>query len=62
MEPRIQYAKTSDGVSIAYAVFGEGDYTLVYALSVDVLRDTGHEVPFRKAWRKRLARADGRAI
>ncbi len=24
MEPRIQYAKTSDGVSIAYAVFGEG--------------------------------------
>ena len=24
MEPRIQYARTSDGVSIAYAVFGEG--------------------------------------
>jgi class 3 adenylate cyclase/pimeloyl-ACP methyl ester carboxylesterase len=24
MEPRIQYCKTSDGVSIAYAVFGEG--------------------------------------
>jgi class 3 adenylate cyclase len=24
MEPRIQYAKTSDGVSIAYAVFGHG--------------------------------------
>jgi hypothetical protein len=23
-EPRIQYAKTSDGVSIAYAVFGSG--------------------------------------
>jgi len=29
MEPRIQYAKTSDGVSIAYAVFGEGT-PLVY--------------------------------
>ncbi|HEV8574347.1 MAG TPA: alpha/beta hydrolase [Dehalococcoidia bacterium] len=29
MEPRIQYAKTSDGVSIAYAVFGEGP-PLVY--------------------------------
>src|SRR3990172_1622297 len=28
-EPRIQYAKTSDGVSIAYAVFGEGS-PLVY--------------------------------
>ena len=25
MEPRIQYAKTSDGVQIAYTVFGEGD-------------------------------------
>ncbi len=24
MEPRIQYAKTSDGVSIAYASMGEG--------------------------------------
>ncbi len=24
MEPRIQYAKTKDGVSIAYAVTGEG--------------------------------------
>jgi len=24
MEPRIQYAKTSDGVNIAYAEFGEG--------------------------------------
>ena len=24
MEPRIQYAKTSDGVSIAYAALGEG--------------------------------------
>jgi class 3 adenylate cyclase len=29
MEPRIQYAKTSDGVNIAYAVFGEGT-PLVY--------------------------------
>ena len=24
MEPRIQYARTSDGVNIAYAVFGDG--------------------------------------
>ncbi len=30
MEPRIQYAKTSDGVSIAYAVSGEGT-PLVFA-------------------------------
>jgi len=25
MEPQVQYAKTSDGVSIAYATYGEGD-------------------------------------
>ncbi len=30
MEPRIQYAKTSDGVSVAYAVMGEGR-PIVYA-------------------------------
>jgi class 3 adenylate cyclase len=33
MEPRIQYAKTSDGVNIAYAVFGEGK-PLVYPPSM----------------------------
>jgi len=33
MEPRIQYAKTSDGVNIAYAVFGEGP-PLVYIASL----------------------------
>ena len=31
MEPRIQYAKTSDGVSIAYWTMGEGP-PLVYML------------------------------
>ncbi len=25
MEPRIQYAKTEDGVNIAYATYGEGE-------------------------------------
>jgi class 3 adenylate cyclase len=34
MEPRIQYTKTSDGVNIAYAVFGEGP-PLVYPPSSD---------------------------
>jgi class 3 adenylate cyclase len=33
MEPRIQYAKTSDGVSIAYAAFGDGP-TIVVAPSM----------------------------
>ena len=32
MEPRIQYAKTADGVNIAYAVAGNGSPVLVCAL------------------------------
>ncbi len=32
MEPRIQYAKTKDGVSIAFATYGEGD-PLVFAFN-----------------------------
>ena len=35
-EPQVQYAKTSDGVSIAYAVFGEGT-PLVYTAGVSGL-------------------------
>ena len=33
MEPRIQYVKTSDGVSIAYAVSGEGPL-IVFASNI----------------------------
>jgi class 3 adenylate cyclase len=33
MEPRIQYARTSDGVSIAYAVFGDG-WPVIYGPSI----------------------------
>ena len=33
MEPRIRYARTSDGVNIAYSVMGEGQ-PLVYASTV----------------------------
>ncbi len=33
MEPRIQYTKTSDGVNIAFAVFGEGP-TIVFPASI----------------------------
>ncbi len=33
MEPRIQYAKTSDGVNIAYAVFGDGP-PVVFPVSI----------------------------
>ncbi len=34
MEPRIQYAKTSDGVSIAFTVLGSGTETLVSAPNI----------------------------
>ena len=34
MEPRIQYAKTSDGVSIAFTILGSGAETLVGASSI----------------------------
>jgi pimeloyl-ACP methyl ester carboxylesterase len=33
MEPRIEYAKTSDGVNIAYAVFGDGP-AIVFPASI----------------------------
>ncbi len=36
MEPRIQYAKTKDGVSIAYWTMGEGGTPLVYLQSIPV--------------------------
>ena len=34
MEPRIQYAKTTDGVSIAYWTRGEGDTIFIIVLAV----------------------------
>jgi len=40
MEPRIQYAKTSDGVNIAYAVAGEGPL-LVYLVPIFRSNDGG---------------------
>ena len=36
MEPRIQYAKTKDGVSIAFWTLGEGGTTLVHLQSIPV--------------------------
>ena len=43
MEPRIQHAKTSDGVSIAYALVGNGRYwSLPAALSgASILSSSG---------------------
>jgi len=48
MEPRIQYAKTSDGVSIAYAVFGEG-LTLVYTAGTGGVHFYSHSAISRRS-------------
>jgi hypothetical protein len=33
MEPRVQYAKTSDGVDIAFAVYGDGPPLVIRSLT-----------------------------
>ena len=68
MEPRIQYAKTKDGVSIAYCVLGAGP-TLVFATAVwgDVHMysnnpDTRRTVDALAASGLRVVRYDGRGM
>jgi len=45
VEPRIQYAKTSDGVSIAYEVLGEGPRDLVFVPGIVSHVEFFHELP-----------------
>jgi len=45
MEPRIQYAKTSDGVNIAYEVLGEGPRDLVFVPGIISHVEFFHELP-----------------
>lgn len=45
MEPRIQYATTSDGVSIAYEVLGEGPRDLVFVPGIISHVEFFHELP-----------------
>jgi len=65
MEPRIQYAKTSDGVNIAYYAIGEGAPPLVYMTPGSHL-EREWQYPEQRAWLQRLAqryriiRYDGR--
>jgi class 3 adenylate cyclase len=66
MEPRIQYAKTKDGVSIAYWTLGEG-MPLVYMPSLPWSHiQQEWEIPGYRSWYERLAekrmlvRYDGR--
>ena len=55
MEPRIQYAKTSDGLSIAYSVLGEGE-PLVHTPWMPLSHLQGEwQLPEQRRWYERLA-------
>src|SRR3990172_2765922 len=56
MEPRIHYAKTSDGVSIAFSTLGEGA-PFVQMATIPFGFMAGHsEVPEWRAWNEQIAR------
>src|SRR3990172_2802630 len=56
MEPRIQYAKTSDGVSIAYATLGEGRRLLLSPPLLFSHLTLEWQYPPLRAWYEQLAR------
>jgi pimeloyl-ACP methyl ester carboxylesterase len=53
VEPRIQYARTTDGANIAYHVIGDGP-ALIYLVPVSHL-EKEWRYPEQKAWLQRLA-------
>ena len=55
MDPRIQYAKTSDGVSIAYATQGEGVPYVIVSMTPWCHLQAEAELPERRAMFERLA-------
>ena len=55
MEPRIQYAKTSDGVSIAYWTLGEGPPLIWIQNVVTSHIQMEWHVPFFRRWYEPLA-------
>jgi class 3 adenylate cyclase len=57
IEPRIQYAKTSDGVNIAYSSFGTGPALVYMPDPVWGVRQSLWQVPEARACYERLARA-----
>ena len=56
-EPRIQYAQTKDGVSIAYTQFGDGPPLIITSPSVwSHIGSEGPRIPdFTRLWREGLA-------
>jgi len=67
-EPRIQYAKTSDGVSIAYWTLGEGMPLVYMPAPTSHIQLEWQKMPEARRWYERLAekrkliRYDGRGI
>jgi pimeloyl-ACP methyl ester carboxylesterase/DNA-binding CsgD family transcriptional regulator len=59
MEAHFQYAKTSDGVNIAYYAIGQGDPLIYLAPGSNIEREW--QYPEQRAWLERLA-ADHRVI
>ena len=55
MEPRIQYAKTSDGVSIAFSTLGEGTPFVHMPFPVTHLQ-LDWEMPENRSWYEWLAK------
>ncbi len=55
MEPRIQYAKTKDGVSIAFAVHGEGRALILMPPPPFCHLEAEWRVPTYRLWHERLA-------
>jgi len=55
MEPRIQYAQTADGVSIAYEVLGKGPGDLVFVPGIVSHVEFFHELPGYTGFLRRLA-------
>src|SRR5512143_5445 len=58
MEPSIQYAKTSDGVSIAYCSLGQGSgpaLVYVFGLTVPTHFQMEWQIPASRTWYERLS-------
>jgi class 3 adenylate cyclase/pimeloyl-ACP methyl ester carboxylesterase len=62
MEPTVHYAKTRDGVSIAYTILGRGDETLVCAPSIWGDLHMYRSVPLMRAWYDGLAERGRRVV
>jgi hypothetical protein len=54
MEPRIQYAQTSDGANIAYWALGEGPALVHLSFNISHVR-LEWEIPQVRDWYERLA-------